>query len=111
MALNICRDEAEQVSVPVPSGTESGDVVLIGDLPAVALVDRGAQTVDEATVKFDGSIYADVTIAVALGDAIYAHGQGDSQTFNKTSSGGRRAGISLSVVGSGGGRIEVKLAK
>jgi predicted RecA/RadA family phage recombinase len=111
MALNIAREECDQVSVPVADGTRSGDLILVGDLPAVALTDKGAQTAGDATVKFNGSVYVDVTITTAVGDTIYAHGAGSGQTFNKTSSGGTRIGVALGATDSSGGRLEVKLAK
>lgn len=107
MALNIVREECLQVSVPVPDGTESGDIVFVGDLPAVALVDQGAWTEGEATVKFDGSVELEVDVTVAVGDVIYDH----SGTFNKTASGGTRVGVAIGSKGSGNGTVEVKLSK
>lgn len=107
MALNRARERANQVSFPVADGTESGDIVMVGDIPALALTDEGAWTDGEATVQMECSVYLDVSVAIDAGDIIYDH----SGTFNKTSSGGTRIGIALTSVGAGGGEIEVKLCK
>jgi predicted RecA/RadA family phage recombinase len=111
MATNIALDEANQVSVEVANGTKSGDIVTYGGLPAVALEDEGQMIDGQATCKFNGAVWVDVTIAVAAGDLVYAHGSAGAQTYNKTSSGGKLIGPALDSVDSGGGRIKVKLAK
>jgi predicted RecA/RadA family phage recombinase len=52
MAKNRIYAECHEVSLPVPEGTKSGDALVIGDLPCVALVDRRAD--GKATVQTDG---------------------------------------------------------
>jgi predicted RecA/RadA family phage recombinase len=52
MAKNVRFEQGVQFAVPVPAGTLSGDPVVYGDLPGVALTDRQAD--GTATVKFDG---------------------------------------------------------
>jgi hypothetical protein len=111
MATNVALDEANQVSLPVPADTASGDVLVIAGYSCVALTDRGSETDGEATVKFNGAVYADVDVAVAVGDTIYRHGSAGAYTYNKTSSGGTAVGPAISEVPSGGGRIMVKLGK
>jgi len=109
MALNVALDEATNVALPVPADTASGDVVVIGNQSALVLVDRSEWTEGEATVKFDGAFYADVTVAVSVGDTIYRHGSAGAYDYNKTSSGGTKVGFAISEVPSGGGQIMVKL--
>lgn len=64
-----------ELSVPVPSGTKSGEPVLVGAMPGVAATDRGAggNIAGHATVLFDGRVYEfDVDGAIAgVGTAIY----------------------------------------
>lgn len=45
-------ERGDQIAIAVPSGTLSGDPVVLGRLPGVALTDRDSE--GESTVKFDG---------------------------------------------------------
>ena len=85
MARNITYDDANQVSLPVPAGTKSGDPVRVGGLNGVALTNRALSTatppefgggnVDgQATVKLNGASTFDVDFALAPGDAVYIDG-------------------------------------
>lgn len=107
MALNRVRAEANQLALPVPDGAESGDPLVIGDLPCVCLVDEGQWTEGEATVQCDGSFRLLVGVATDPGDIIYWH-DGSPDTLNKTASGGKRFGYALETQ-SGSGEIEVKI--
>lgn len=72
MAKNRRYAGAFQLSLPVASGTVSGDPVLIGDsLPGVALTDRDSD--GEATVRMIGAFSVEVVAgaAMAVGDSVY----------------------------------------
>lgn len=79
MAKNEHLRHANHISLPVPSGTTSGDPVRVGILNGVAQTNRasatdwaGGNAVGEATVWLDGSHHLEVTGAVeAIGQAIY----------------------------------------
>lgn len=61
MAQNVVREEANQVELPVPAGTKSGDPVAVGQLNGLALTDRDAWTAGSATVKLNGSVRLSIT--------------------------------------------------
>lgn len=69
MAGNIIFNDGDQLSVTVLAGTVSGDPVLFGNQPGVALTDRDTTT-GKATVKFSGVIEVEMAGAAAE-DAIY----------------------------------------
>jgi predicted RecA/RadA family phage recombinase len=69
MAANIIYSEGDQLEVAVLSGTESGDPVVWGNQPGVALIDRDAST-GKATVKFSGVVALTLAGATAE-DAVY----------------------------------------
>jgi predicted RecA/RadA family phage recombinase len=75
MATNSAFAQADQLSLPVAEGTESGDPVLVGQLVGVALTDRGAEgnASTHATVKLTGAFRLEVgtTTTRAVGDPIY----------------------------------------
>lgn len=107
MALNRVRAEANQLSLPVPADTESGDPVLIGDaLPGVCLTDRSEWTEGAATVQCDGSFNLEVTGAGDPGDIVYITSGG---ALTMTASGNTRFGYLLETKGSGAGVAEVKI--
>jgi predicted RecA/RadA family phage recombinase len=114
MALNRVRERAFQVSVPVAEGVESGDPVLVGAMPGVALIDRGKDTPGEATVQFVGSFEFEVAgtekeakeKAIAVGDPIYI-----KEGKLSADSGGTLFGYALGTVAKGKTEaIEVKIA-
>lgn len=99
MARNRHYAEATQFPLPVPEATESGDALVIGDLPCVALTDRDDD--GEATVQTDGAFLFPVTGddgAVGAGDLVYIDGSGD---LTNDASGNTRFGYALEAVGSG----------
>lgn len=84
MALNRAYAEANQIKVPVPADTESGDPVVVGELNGVALIDE--QDDGEATCQFDGAFYFELTGPISAGDPVTvtdvgAEGGTGSDTF------------------------------
>lgn len=76
MALNRELDSANQIVVPVPEETKSGDPLIIGELPCVALIDANAD--GEASVQCDGAFRLSVegvnnegNTKIEPGDIIY----------------------------------------
>lgn len=64
MAKNIRFEDAIRLDLPVPSGTVSGDPVLVGIIPGVAVTDR--DTDGNATVSIAGGCVADIDLASAV---------------------------------------------
>ena len=103
MATNIVFDDGDQLQVvcSAPATPASGDPVLVGQLPGVALTDENADGV--TTVKFNGVASIPVkgetttNAAVSVGDILYY----DSGVINKDSSNGVRFGYALQAVDSG----------
>lgn len=109
MATNIKYEDANQlVCAPTaaPGGRAgSGDPVMVGSLPAVALTDA-TDTVSnsgECTCKFNGAAELPVkgetttNAAVAAGDILYY----DGGVINKDATNGVRFGYALAAVSSG----------
>lgn len=104
MATNRHYANARKLQFAVPSGTVSGDPVVIGDaLPGVALTDRDSD--GNASVDMGGAYDLEVTGPVDPGDLVYFH----SGALNVTSSGGTRFGYALQAIASGAATIPVKL--
>lgn len=103
MATNIVHEDGEQLRVvcSAPTAPKSGDAVLVGQLPGVALVDEEAD--GYTTVKFNGAATLPVkgetttNAAVNYGDILYY----DSGVINKDSTNGVRFGYALGSVSSG----------
>lgn len=100
MATNEVFRDADSITLPVPSGVVSGEVVKVGALVGVALTDRDAD--GNATVRRKGGWT--VTAAAetyAVGDAVYGHASGGGavtgrvQLIDKTSTTGTLIGYSL----------------
>jgi len=107
MALNRVRDKAEYLSLPVPVDTESGDPLVIGDLPCVALTDRNSE--GESTVQTNGSFAFSITAGadIDVGDILYLTGGG---AFTHDPSGNDRFGYALEAIANGNtATIEVKI--
>lgn len=107
MAKNEHLRYANHISLPVPSGTKSGDPVRVGVLNGVAETARGegGNASDSASVWLDGSHAFPVTGAVdAIGQAIYiADG-----ALTATAEGGDLYGAALATQ-SADGNIPVKI--
>lgn len=75
MATNrIYGQSHKTLTLPVPAETSSGDPLVIGELPCVAVTDRVSDA--EATVQLDGVFHLEVTATavgggVAVGDPVY----------------------------------------
>jgi len=80
MATNRVYEDATQLSFIVPTGTLSGEPVLVGAaLPGVCLTDADADDDDRATVQLDGAFNLEVVAAAAMdpGDEVFI----DAATF------------------------------
>lgn len=111
MATNQHLRHAAHLSLPVPSGTVSGDPVKVGSLVGVAVTSRGegGNESTHATVWRDGSWHVEVTGAVAnVGDPVYITSAGD---LNVTASGNTLFGYALETKGAAAGTIPVALAQ
>lgn len=104
MAKNELYNAGDQIPLTVPAGTISGDPIVDGQLPAVALIDRG--TDGRASCKTNGvfllpvkGIDASANAAVAEGDILYLV-VGDTPKLSKKNT-GVRFGYALAVVTSG----------
>lgn len=103
MALNILQEHGDQYAVActAPTTPASGDPVLVGQLPGVALTDEDAAGL--TTVKFNG--IADLAVdaeggAVAVGDLLY-YDTADANKLNNSASGNVRFGYALGAVDNG----------
>jgi predicted RecA/RadA family phage recombinase len=113
LAKNRVREEADALSLPVPSTTKSGDPLVLGSLPCVAVVDYGKWTAGSASVDCDGSYLFNVVgvdgggnHAIAVGDIVYLQNDGTLSA----NTGGKRFGYALAAVNSGATtKIEVKV--
>ncbi|MCV2395929.1 DUF2190 family protein [Actinotalea sp. M2MS4P-6] len=106
MATNVIYEYGRRLAVPCtfPATPASGDPVIFGDLPGVAI---GAEDTDGKTVvQFEG--VADVSVkaidgggnsAVAAGDVIY-YVNGDTPALSKKST-GVRYGVAMEAITSG----------
>lgn len=110
MALNQKFNDGDQFDVAaadvLPADPASGDPVIVGQLPAVALTDPAADGTgaDRITVKTNGVYDLAVTgaddlgnAAIAVGDVIYLEGP----TLNVDAVAGVRYGYALATVASG----------
>lgn len=120
MATNTAFGDGRMLSAvaSAPTTPASGDPVLIGQIPGVAVTDEGdggnaatATSIDTSgvyrlSVKGEGSAGAS---AVAVGDIIY-YEAGQTPPLNKDATNGVRFGYALETVGSGAtATIKVKV--
>lgn len=114
MATNRVRETGNRLSLPVPDGTESGDPLVIGELPCVAVTDADAWTEGAASVQTDGTFRFPVkgegpggNEAVSVGEIVYIDTDGE---MNTDETNGKRFGYALEAVDSGAtAEIEVKV--
>lgn len=83
MAGNIVFNEGDQLTVAVLPGTVSGDPVVWGNQPGVALTDVGATVRGAATVKFSGVVRVELAGA-SEEDAVYIDPTDYSLTLTDT---------------------------
>jgi len=105
MAKNRLYAQGERISpntVVTPAACKSGDPVVCGNIPGVALEDAAA---DNSTVfQRDGifNLSVNAATAIALGDILYWHtGTPGAMVLNNTSGGGIRFGYALAALASG----------
>lgn len=101
MATNKVLVEGNQFSIEVPNGTASGDALMVGDLPAVALRD---EVEGETTVDTRGVYLFDVSSSAGVGDIVYL---ADGELSTDDSS-GKRFGYALEEAESGD-EIKIKV--
>ena len=85
MAKNRVYADGRFLYLEVPSGTESGDPVVVGDIPGVALIDRDDD--DKATIDTSGVYKLEVEAkdddgdaAISVGDKLYYDATDDEIT-------------------------------
>ena len=111
MATNEVFRDADHISLPVVSGTKSGDPVLVGSLVGVAQTDRDAS--GEATVWRKGAYNLTVSGAVtAVGAPVYIADAGTRQTkVTATAGSDILFGYALATKAAADGVIPVALAR
>ena len=92
MAANKAIERAVSISFPVPSGVDTGDPVLVGDMPGVAETSRSSD--GSATISFEGAYWLSVLasdgaspisgVALKPGDKVYADGGSTDSGTNVT---------------------------
>lgn len=113
MAQNTIFEQGDNLSLPVPDGTKSGDPVLVGGLVGVAQTDegKGGNADNFASVKMNGVHDLVVSTAVgSIGAPLYFP-SGGGKKLTATASGNTLFGYALETKGAGDGVIRVKLAK
>lgn len=115
MATNRIKETGNRLALPVPDGTESGDPLIIGELPCVAVTDADQWTEGEASVQTDGTWSFPVkgegpsaaNEAISVGEVLYIDTDGE---INSDETAGKRFGYALEAVPSGETHtIEVKV--
>lgn len=109
MAKNILfPGHGVNMTLPVPAGTVSGDLVEIVDLHGVALTDRDAD--GNAVVKCPFAYVADLPVhaannggnsAVAVGDKLYYDAAETPDEINKDVTNGKGCGYALETITAG----------
>lgn len=88
-----------------PTTPASGDPVLCGQIPGVALVDEDTNGVTTVALDgtFDLSVKGETTVdaAVAVGDILYYDSAATPHKLNKDATNGVRFGYALTAVASG----------
>lgn len=109
MATNMVYEKGDELSYAASaltpsSGVESGDPVLAGQVPGVALID---ETDSKVTVKHNGVFDLEAEAvdnagnsAIAVGDILY-YDSAATIKINKDATNGVRFGYALEAIGSG----------
>jgi len=101
MATNRINEEGNNLYLTVGSGVSSGDPIVVGQIPGVALYDADSdnKAVIQTNGVFDLAVVGETTTdaAVAVGDILYY----DTDKVNKDSANGVRFGYALEAVASG----------
>lgn len=101
MAKNMKHTPGNQLQVALASVT-SGDPVVVGQIPAVALIDTNAD--GNVTIKCNGVFLLPVTGAIAVGDILYL-----AAGVLSTTDTGVRFGYALEANASGNATKKVKV--
>ena len=108
MARNEQFFDADKLSLPVPPGVKSGEPVIVGPLPGVAVTDRDDRT-GMASVWLCSAWALDVDGAVeGIGVKIYIT---PDRALTTTASDNMLFGYSLDTKGAGIGPLTVKVAQ
>lgn len=107
MATNIVQEHGDDlyVAVTAPGTPASGDPVLVGQMPGVALTDEQAD--GKTSVKTNGTAKllakgeTTTDAAISAGDIVYYDSAATPHKINKDSTNGVRFGYALEAVGSG----------
>lgn len=113
MALNEVFKVGDNISLPVPAGTKSGDAVRVGGLNGVAQTDvaadgdlAGQNRDGYASVKFDGAHQFTVTGITAPGTPVYITSAG---ALNVTAAGNSLFGHALTTKTAAAGPAVVRI--
>lgn len=112
MATNEVFRHADHITLPVPTGTKSGDPVKVGSLIGVAQIDRDAD--GNATVWRKGAYDLTVVEAVvSVGLPLYVAGDGATRitSLTTTATANTLFGYSLATKGATTGPLTVALAQ
>ena len=109
MALNETFRNAARLSLPVAEGTKSGDPVIVGDLPGIAITDRGkgGNPDGNATVCLEGAFEVTVAAATTVGGPVYITSAG---VLNGTAASNKLWGYALAAQAASG-VVPVKIAR
>lgn len=124
MAKNEVLRHGDHISLPVPTGTISGDPVVVGSLKGVAQTDRatyptgtnpgGGNAEGFASVWTKGVHTFDVTGAVTvIGSPVYYVGDGTTRNpqLTTTATANTLFGYALETKAAGAARIDVRVAQ
>lgn len=89
------------------SAVESGDVVLVGGIVAVALVDIAAGASGSVAISEVWELPKNTSLAIAAGDALYWDVA--DEEINKTSADNYYAGVAVAAAGSTDTTVKIKL--
>lgn len=110
MATNVHYAKGDNLSLPVPTGTNSGAPVRVGSLNGVAMTTRGegGNPSGSASVQLVGVFDVSVTGAVAnVGDPVYITSGG---ALDVTATGNSLWGHALATKGAAAGVIPVRVS-
>lgn len=110
MATNVHFAEGNNLSLPVLSGTKSGDAVRVGSLNGVAMTARGdgGNATENASVQLEGVFDLEVTGAITdVGDPVYITSAG---ALNVTEASNDLFGHAIASKGASASTIPVRVS-
>lgn len=114
MARTEVYKEGVYISLPVATGTESGDPVQIGDLVGVAQTDEGdidnggTNLPGYASIALNGAWRVPTAVATTIGAKLYITSAG---VINTTATSNKLFGYALSAKSAGAGTVIAKLVQ